>query len=275
MGADEIVTTLGTLAHWAIFKKPGAKFIILSRTIRSALAAQAFIIEAFKVDNYYIVNGSRNFMYENNAVGVCIFGSNEYWKDFVADYFSEQIDEDDDAPYFSEALDKYVDFWYKKYVDQKEIVSNSLRDMCNRIYALKAQVSKERPLLSYQAHVAVKGWCAWKTENMLSNDIGEKRDIQAIKINFPTHEVYYSVYWNDAEGWSAEVAAPEMAGTTGKSKPITGIKIRLDESGAKDFDICYRVHKFDGTWTAWAKNGAELLSQNIKLNAIQIKLQAK
>ena len=66
-----------------------------------------------------------------------------------------------------------------------------------------------------------------------------------------------------------------MAGTTGKSKSITGIKIRLDETGAKNFDILYRVHKFDGKWTSWAKNGEELLSAGVKLNSIQIKLQPK
>ena len=274
MGADEIVTTLGTLSHWAIFKKPSAKLISLSRTTKSLLVAQAFIMEAFQIDNYYIVSGSRDFMYANAGVGACMLGSNKYWKEFVADYFGDQIDEDDDVSYFEEALDKYVNFWYKKYANQNETITGSLKDMCYRIYALETQVSKNRLLLSYQTHVASKGWCDWKTENLFSNDIGEKRDIQAIKINFPTHKVYYAVYFNEKEGWSKEIAAPDMAGTTGKNKSITGVRIRLDEAGAKEFDILYRVHKFDDTWTAWAKNGEEILSQGVKLNAIQIKLLA-
>jgi len=66
-----------------------------------------------------------------------------------------------------------------------------------------------------------------------------------------------------------------MAGTTGKSKAIMGIKIRLDEAGTKKFDILYRVHKFDDTWTSWAKNGEIIYSHGIKLNAIQIKLETK
>ena len=57
------------------------------------------------------------------------------------------------------------------------------------------------------------------------------------------------------EGWTEEVTAPEQAGITGKSKSIYGIKIRLDEAGTKESNILYRVHKFDGEWTPWAKNG--------------------
>ena len=102
-------------------------------------------------------------------------------------------------------------------------------------------------------------------------------DIQAIKIDFsvPFHKVYYSVYYSEEDGWSEEVSNSEMAGTTGKRKSIFGIKIRLDEDGAKDFDILYRVHKFDGSWTDWAKNGEEIISQGVKLNSIQIRLKPK
>ena len=66
-----------------------------------------------------------------------------------------------------------------------------------------------------------------------------------------------------------------MAGTTGKRKSIMGIRIRLDEADSKEFDILYRVHKFDGEWTDWAKNGETLYSYGVKLNALQIKLETK
>ena len=56
---------------------------------------------------------------------------------------------------------------------------------------------------------------------------------------------------------------------------IYGIKIRLDEVDAKEFDVFYRVHTFDGEWTARTKNGAELLSNGVQLNALQIKLEPK
>jgi hypothetical protein len=275
MGADEIATTLGTLSHWAIFKKPSAKFITLSRKKSSLLIAQTFIIEAFNVDNYYVVDGSNNFMFADHAVGVCMLGSNKRWKKFVADYFGEQINVDDDASYLEETLDGYVDFWYGRYANQKEKITDSFKEMCRRIITLESQVGKRRPLLTYQTHVAGNGWVEWKNENQLSNPLDQQRDIQAIKINFPEHNVYYSVYYNEQEGWSKEVLAPAQAGTTGMKKPIMGIRIRLDEATAKEFDILYRVHTFDGEWTDWAKNDEVLYSYGVKLNAIQIKLETK
>ena len=75
--------------------------------------------------------------------------------------------------------------------------------------------------------------------------------------------------------WSEEVSDGEQAGITGKRKSIYGIKIRLDEAGQKEFDILYRVHKFDGEWTPWAENGEVIYSYGQKLNALQIKLESK
>lgn len=277
MGADEIAATLGTLTHWVMFCKPTTKFIMLTRDL-SAQSIQIFINEAFEVNDYYIVKAWKKFLYvESHVDGLFFLGANKYWQEFVADYFGEKIKIDDDALYIGEALEKYVDFWYKKYGDSKEKVIDSLKDMCSRIIALETQTAHKRPIITYQTHVAIKGWGVWKNENNLSNPIEQKHDIQAIKINFtePFHEVYYSVYYNEKEGWSKEVTAPKMAGTTGKSKAIFGIKIRLDEEGAKEFDIFYRAHKFNGEWTTWAKNGEAIYSCGQKLNSIQIGLRNK
>jgi len=277
MGAEEIAATLGTLTHWVMFCKPTAKFIMLNRTNNYVSGYQCFIFEAFNFANYYIVDASKNFMYAHRTLGAIMLGSNKYWKKFATDYFGEQIEEDDDAPYFGDALDKYVNFWCRKYSDQKNfnIWVSSFKNMCNRIVRLEQELNKNRPLLVYQTHIAQKGWGTWKNENQISNALDELLDIQAIKINFPNHKIYYAVYYNDKEGWSKEVSNFQMAGTTGRSKSITGIKIRLDEADAKEFNIFYRVHKFDGSWTAWAKNGAELFSDAQKLNAVQIKLEIK
>ena len=277
MGAEEIVCTLGTLSNWAIFCKPDTELILLGRVHDvGTLGFQFLVHEAQKFSNCYYIDVSRDFMYKVHANSACVIGSTKYWKEFVADYFGKQIEEDDDAPYLAETLDKYVDFWYKKYSGQEEKIVSSLKSMCRQIVTLESAVCHKRPLVKYQTHVSAKGWGdGWKIECQLSNPLDQQRDIQAIKIDFPNHKIYYAVYFNDKEGWSKEVAAPEQAGTTGKSKAITGIKIRLDEAGAKEFNILYRVHKFDGAWTDWAKNGEAIYSHGQKLNAVQIKLETK
>lgn len=132
-----------------------------------------------------------------------------------------------------------------------------------------------KSIFSYQTHVSRKGWCSWIKENEISNSIEQQLQIEAIKISFPSRKVYYSVYYSDKEGWLEEVSNGEMTGTTGKSKPIMGMKIHLDEAGTREFDILYRMHKFDNEWTSWAKNGEVIYSYGQKINAIQIKLEPK
>ena len=132
-----------------------------------------------------------------------------------------------------------------------------------------------RPILTYQTHVHMRGWNdGWKFENQSSNPLDQKLEILAIALKYPSHKLYYSVYFSDKEGWSPEVMAPEMACTVDNRKSIYGMRVRLDEDGSKEFNILYRMHKFDDTWTPWAKNGENLYSYGDKLNAIQIKLEA-
>ena len=270
MGADEIASTLGTLTHWVIFCKPTAKFIMLTRTENSISPRQCQLMKAFNFTNYYIVDASHNFMSPDPTRGVFILGSNSYWKNFVSDYFNENIEED--FTYLEGCIDDYVDFWCKKYDVEELKVITSLKNMCRRIIALEKRIKKPN-LLTYQTHVHMKGWGEWIDEESYSNPLDQKLDIQAVKINFPIHKVYYSVYLNTEEGWSEEVISPEMAGQVGGHKPIYGMKVWLDKAGAHEFDIFYRMHKFDGTWTPWGKNGEELFSSGIKINSIQIKLK--
>ena len=168
---------------------------------------------------------------------------------------------------------KFDDTWTDWVKNGEELLSRG--EKLNAIQIIKLPVNLNRPVLSYQTHISGKGWGKWSDENAISDDIEQHRQIETIKIYSPNHKVYYSVYWNDKEGWSAEVVSPEQAGTTGKFKPIMGIRIRLDEAGAKESNILYRVHKFDGTWTDWAKNGEVIYSHGQKLNAVQIKLETK
>lgn len=276
-GADEIAATLGTLTHWAMFCKPGAKFIMLNRTSKYVSRIQCLINAKFDAD-CYVVDGSKNFLFADRTHGACMFGSNKHWKEFVADYFGEQIDEDDADSYFNNALNDYIEFWCQKYADEKARWIDSMKNMCNRIVELEKEAAREQPaFIRYKTHVGIKGWCAWKHDNQFSNAVSQQFDIQAIKIeplkNF--YEIYYSVFYNERKGWSAEVSSSQVAGTIGRIRSITGIKIRLEKAGERKFDILYRVHKFDGDWTDWAENGEELLSGGVKLNSIQIKLEPK
>ena len=75
-------------------------------------------------------------------------------------------------------------------------------------------------------------------------------------------------------GWVKNGAT---AGTTGLSRRVEAIEIKLDEETAKDFDVEYRVHAQDIGWMGWVKNGATAgtTGQSKRLEAIEIKLVNK
>ena len=306
-GADEIVSTLGSLSHFAMFCKPETKFIMLERADSGVVGIQCLINEATQID-WYIVDVSKNFLYCNRYTGASLLGSTPHWAQFVSDHFGEHIEANDDKFFFSESLDKYITFWCKKYAQTAQLAS-SLKSLCNRLAALEkthenfdeltdecckhssdaaylldvirrlckrvstleGQPCLDRPIVEYSTHVARKGWLPKNVETAISGVIDQSLRIEAIKINFsePFCDVFYSVYY-PKDGWTKEVFNGAMAGTTGKSKPIMGLKI--DETGAKKFDILYRVHDFNGEWSPWKKNGEELISADAKLNAIEIKV---
>lgn len=148
MGADEIASTLGTLSHWAMFCKPDAKFIMLTRLHADHAPLQRIVNNIF--GNYYIVDVAKNFMYAAQSYSVCIIGATKYWTKFVADYFGEKIAEDDDRDYLEESLDKYIDFWCKIYAHGESVnfdkLFKSLKKMCKRIIKLERKLANNQKL---------------------------------------------------------------------------------------------------------------------------------
>jgi uncharacterized protein YjdB len=68
-----------------------------------------------------------------------------------------------------------------------------------------------------------------------------------------------------------------MAGTSGKSKRLEAIRIKLTGEIAEHYDVYYRVHAQTFGWMGWAKNGeaAGTAGYSKRLEAIQIVLVPK
>ena len=278
LNCKSFAATIGSISHNAIFLHDGAEAIFLPRYINRFTEYQVMVDQIHPINTHYI------------DTSMSILAT---WTDFPCYVISEQL-----KRFFGDKFDGYDEEDFKdflKYVKNSlgkgQVVNENVKNAYGEIFTdfmarlkqrqdlitacnMPPRWEKFQPSLTYQTHIHTKGWIAWQNEERISGSTENKLDIQAIKINFPNHKVYYSVYFNDAEGWSAEVSNSEQAGTTGKSKPIFGIRILLDEAGAKEFNILYRVHKFDGTWTDWAKNGEAIYSHGQKLNAVQIKLES-
>lgn len=82
--ADEIVTTMGSLAHFALFAKPNAKFIMLTREYKSCIVAQCLVNQASETD-WYIVNVNNNFLPANRTYGPVNMALTEDFKEFCRD----------------------------------------------------------------------------------------------------------------------------------------------------------------------------------------------
>lgn len=264
-----------------LFLRDETETIIIPRLSFTSAISYESINQVHPLNIYYI-DSTLSIFTNSEPAGRWFYLISKQLKKFFGDKWDSY--EEEDFKTFLQYVKNYLGKGLSIYPKSKELYAPILADFMAQLkqreeliaaYNMPPHWEEFRSLMAYQTHVHKNGWGSWINEEQISNDATQQLDIQAIKINFPSHKVYYSVYYDDKEGWSEEIAAPEMAGTTGKRKPIKGLKIRLDEAGTNEFDILYRVHKFDGSWTAWAKNGEAIYSQGQKLNAIQIKLEPK
>ena len=91
-----------------------------------------------------------------------------------------------------------------------------------------------------------------------------------------TPSVNYSTHVQDI-GWQGYVKDGSTAGTTGQSKRLEAIRIKLTDELAENYDIYYRVHAQSFGWLGWAKNGesAGTAGYSYRLEAIEVKLVEK
>ena len=281
INCESFAATLGSCSHNSVFLRDGTETVFIPRCADRFWGYQRMMDGVNSQNANYI--DSTLSIFGRIPFGPFCYIISEQLKCFFGDKFNGYEEEDfkiflqhvkystDKGLIINPSAKEYYSEVFTDFMDQLK----RRRDLI-AVYDLPKDWATFQPTINgYQIHVHRKGWVACVGANQISGSTEDKLDIQAIKINFPGHKVYYAVYYNAEEGWSEEVSNGEQAGTTGKSKSIYGIRILLDEAGTKKFDILYRVHKFDDTWTSWAKNGEAIYSDGIKLNAIQIKLEPK
>lgn len=88
-------------------------------------------------------------------------------------------------------------------------------------------------------------------------------------ISYQTHVQDY--------GWQDWKSNGQMSGTSGQSKRLEAIKVKLSGEAANQYDVYYRVHAQDYGWLDWAKNGESAGTEGYskRLEGIQIVLVKK
>ena len=101
------------------------------------------------------------------------------------------------------------------------------------------------------------------------------KTIRPFKSNPPTIE--YTTHVQNI-GWQQPYKKNgQMAGTSGQSLRLEGIKIRLTGELAQKYDVYYRVHAQNAGWLGWARNGefSGTSGYGFRLEGIEIKLGEK
>ena len=68
-----------------------------------------------------------------------------------------------------------------------------------------------------------------------------------------------------------------MAGTTGESKRVEAVEIKLSDNLAQIYDVYYRTHVQNIGWQDWVKNGemAGTTGESKRVEAVEIELVKK
>lgn len=91
--------------------------------------------------------------------------------------------------------------------------------------------------LQYQVHVKKDGWLGWVDEGQEAGTTGEHRRVEALEmrlVNAPVCcKLYYQVYTrkdllgSGGGGWGPWVLAPGTAGTTGESRRVESVRMKI------------------------------------------------
>ena len=122
----------------------------------------------------------------------------------------------------------------------------------------KAAYNENKPTGGHPQHVGGSGVVVKvptrDSEGMIKSTRTQYQATKEETINKPAELISYRAHVQDI-GWQEYVSDDEMSGTSGQSKRLEAIQIKLTGQTAEKYDIYYRVHCQDFGWLGWAKNG--------------------
>lgn len=269
--ANEIFTTLGSLSHFAMFCRPGIKFVELLREYNDALDAQILINQASDVD-WYVIDTSNNYLFARREQGVLNMHFTNEFKNFWQWEYGGEVQGDNVGK--SEYDLQYIMEWTKYYSSKNtfeyirnlsgfdfisrfssELMGIELNPDDYKMPDVQGELKALRNIaicLDISLHVSNIG----NVNSYDSQYIFEGHRIEAIILRLPTYfnrkdndKLSYSVYIKGG-GWKS-VREGEWAGTSGKNLPIQAIAIEYSD---EIFCPIYRI--YDGkSWSRWYREG--------------------
>lgn len=139
----------------------------------------------------------------------------------------------------------------------------------------KAAYNENKPTGGHPQHVGGSGVVVKvptrDSEGMIKSTRTQYQATKKETINKPAELISYRAHVQDI-GWQEYVSDGEMSGTSGQSKCLEAINIRL--SSVINGGVSYRTHIQDIGWQDWTENNlmSGTSGQSKRLEAIQIKL---
>lgn len=136
-GADEIVSTIGTISHLALFAKKGARITSLLRS-RTAFSTAQTIINQSKELNYTFVDVTCNFLPHRYSANCYYIGPNVTWRDFVKQEYGLELNIDlfDYLNSEHSHMGDYFKQWIKTFSNKnqlKKIQKDTSLDILNNL----------------------------------------------------------------------------------------------------------------------------------------------
>ena len=120
--------------------------------------------------------------------------------------------------------------------------------------------------VSVSAHVQNIGWMNPVGSGKVAGTTGRGLNLEALKISLEvdgasSQEQVANALSVEAHvagiGWQAAVGNGGTAGTTGQSRAVEALRVRLSDGLSARYTVWYRVHSAEFGWLGWACDGAE------------------
>ena len=120
--------------------------------------------------------------------------------------------------------------------------------------------------VSVSAHVQNIGWMNPVGSGKIAGTTGKGLNLEALKISLEvdgasSQEEAAGAVSVEAHvaglGWRPAVGNGEVAGTTGQSRAVEALRVRLSAELSERYSVWYRVHSAGFGWLGWARDGAD------------------
>lgn len=152
-GADEIVSTMGTISHLAIFCKPNAKLVTFLRSRSNINSAQVMINNA-RILDFTMVDVTINILPNRYSTNCFYIGPTSSWRSFCKEEYDIDI-EDNIISFLNSAesnFGTYLKLWKDTFSKGKEFNKIKNESVFNLIENIDLTLSEE--LSSYQTQIS-------------------------------------------------------------------------------------------------------------------------